>query len=549
MIWPNGAHMQVDFSSYNRKARALVGAAAVLLLLSMPLAVAQSARPGDSLDPVLAAFDVPDGSLYVASADRLPAGGSGSVSDPAGDFEHPTGESPEFTSGHFDILRTWIFEFDAGPLEEHFLGPTETSDMWSPSGPRELEIDDSESVLTITGETPSDGSEFTGGAILLGFTLAETPETPVPGRCEYVVWMNDTSKGPTFVNHPAFPADPAVGTNVAYGVRLEPEQRGPSSTFALVHEEEAGFEAVVDSRVRAFVGQSYVGLLVPRTLMTFVTEVNFHSFCSEEDLTFEPATSGGDQTGLVALTADSIGSMTVRLETEPPPTTVRVEADASAPAEVSPETAQPAPVSEGGPSPWWLVLIALVGIASAGWFVRGRFGPCAEARAAHRQATRECKALERTTDRALADAEALDRRLSQLESARAELCRAWPPLCWETEDGGWIENSDGTRFTARDVHMRKVALGSRWDDYKSGLITAAEVEELWSSLDTIKLHEQLTEEERAMRDRLDAIDRNIRQVANEFEEAFARAQQLQLQADKVCQRAETAKAELDDCVS
>ena len=106
-------------------------------------------------------------------------------------------------------------------------------DLWAPTGPMTVELPNGTQITTFTGDTPHDGSQYDNGAYLFGFDLRGEPPVIVPGRCEYVVWIWDRSFDDVFANHPSFPLDPAGGTNLAFGLGINAEGEGQSSTFAL----------------------------------------------------------------------------------------------------------------------------------------------------------------------------------------------------------------------------------------------------------------------------------------------------------------------------
>ena len=183
---------------------------ALFLIGSLPV-FAQDDEPVNPLDVLIDAFQHPEGQELVLQIANTP---TDATVDPRGDFEHSTGEDPGYTPDHIDILGTSVIKLETGPLE--LFGPTSANGFWAPIGPLQVDTPNFGAIHTFTGEqVEHDGTQYEE-AIVFVFALAETPPVEVPAQCEYVVWVNDLSRGPTFVNHPALPGDPAGGTNIAF---------------------------------------------------------------------------------------------------------------------------------------------------------------------------------------------------------------------------------------------------------------------------------------------------------------------------------------------
>ena len=77
--------------------------------------------------------------------------------------------------------------------------------------------------------------------------------------------------------------------------------------------------------------------------------------------------------------------------------------------------------------------------------------PCKELYEAWLAAKKACDEAQAEADSAAEDCIDAEFELEDLEDERKELCKAWPPACWSTEEGGSIEDDQGNRITSRDV--------------------------------------------------------------------------------------------------
>jgi hypothetical protein len=523
---------------------------AVLVVL-MAVPVLASEHFDDPLEPIFAFFGAQENQVFVARFLREPVAGRGSTTDPEGDFEHSTGQEPGYTPDHIDILSTSAAQFDPEPLE---LFPSTGNGIWAETGPNHVEPPDNVPFHTFTGDTPHDGSQYDRGTYLFGFTVAAPPPIEVQGRCEYVVWVNDLSRGPTFVNHPNFPGDPAGGTNLAFGLGINPEGQAASSTFTLELSKTSGFAPNPETDVRSFISRDYVGITVPKDAIGQLAGVNFYTFCAESGFGLDPAESGADQTGLIEMTDDDAAIIeVVALPAVVAATTTTVQRTTSTlgphGSEItSTETEKPA--EDDAASPWWLALIGVLALSLLGyWLLAGRGDVCRELATAWKAARKECAAADKAVTDATKMLEKAEVDLKDLEDERAAICRNWPPACWDSKDGDWVEDAQGNRMTARDVHMRKMALGEVWGDYKAGKLSATQVEAKWKKMDTPEFREELAETDQAFEDSLERIDNKI-SIAREFlDEALNMALQAQRNADDACAMAARARDAYDDCVS
>lgn len=505
------------------------------------------------LEILIDAFESPEGQEFIARFTRQPMPGVASIEDPIGDFVHSTGQEPGFTPDHLDITSTWALELGPGPID--VFAPTDASRIWAPTGALEVDPPNYEPFHTFTGEQAHDGSQYEDGALLFGFTLLETPPSDPPGRCEYVVWINDLERGDTFVNNPNFPLDPAGGTNLAVGLALNPtDGPGLQSGFAVELQESGGFAPVFEADVRGFITPDYVGILAPAQLIGEIAAANFYTFCAEENFIFEPEQSGADQTGLIEISAGDLGN--VQFETrELPPESTTTTTEATTTTAAPPDTTTTtAPVVEDedvtGGFPWWLVLTTGgLGLAIVGWWLYTQDDdPCRELLEAWQVAEDACRRAQHEADQAAEACESAELEFESIEHERDEVCKAWPPACWETKEGDWIEDERGNRITSRDIHMRKVALGEVWDDYRAGKLSATEVEEQWREMDTPEFHEEMRQTDQAFEELLSQIEADLADAQREVDQACQRAIDARTAADGKCRAAAEAKAAYEECV-
>lgn len=535
-----------------RKLTTAVLVTALLALVAVPVAAQQQVNP---MDPIIDFFQSKAGKEYAAQFLKNPTPGASTVSDPVGDFEHSSGQPPGYTPDHIDIVDTWVVEFDPGPVD--FFTPTDANQFWAPTGPFHVEPPNFDGFHTFSGDEVHDGSQYDDGALLFGFTLADTPPVILPGRCEYVVWINDSSRGPTFVNLPSFPGDPAGGTNVAFGLGINAEGQGEPSAWALeLQQKGSGFLFNPTTDIRSFITPNFVGITVPKNQIGTLAGVNFYTFCVEEGFSFDPAVTGADQTGLIDVTFDDLGLVTIEeavaaTTTIQPTTTTIAETSTTAAATETPSAGGDVPTSaDDGGFPWWILLLGGGGLAFLGWwlFAKEKGDPCKELFDAWQAAQRACDEAQTAADDAADDCVEAELDLEDLEEERKELCKAWPPACWSTEDGGWVEDDQGNRVTSRDLHMRRMALGELWGDYKAGKVSAQEVEAQWKEMDTPEFREEMRETDEAAKELLGDIDADIEAAQEAAEEACDKASEAQEEADEACDTAQAAKKAYEECI-
>lgn len=513
---------------------------------SMP-ALAQEEIAPDPIQVLADALSKPGETEVTARIIRHPTSDEVALSDAVGDLEHPSGEEPGFTPDHLDITDTWALRLEGAPLNI-FTSP-EVRAIWAPTGRRQIDPPGHEPFQTVAGDRQHDGSQFGGGAIIFGMSLVETPPITSPGRCEYVVWVHDRSRGETFLENPGLPLDPADGTNLAFGLALEPSD-DPEMHFAFAIELRGeGFARLTRADVRGLITPRHIGIIVPDDLIGDLAGVNYYAFCSEEGNEFDPASSGGDQLGIVEMTDAELGIIEFSSHE------IDIETTTTSVAQSSTTGQGAAPTAEDGtsgdqPSSWWPALVGGgAGLALLGWwFFRRRTDPCAELLDAWVSARRAGADARHRAEEAARACDLAEITLERLTDEHREVCRAWPPACWETAEGDWIEDRQGNRMTARDIHMRKVALGSAWERYKRGELGAGQVEARWRELDTPELRRDIDDADTAFEHVAAGIESELSELERMWREACERAAEAGEAAGRARSAAEETRADYADCV-
>ena len=537
-----------------RRAAAVSTITVLLLLTALPVTAQETQEPEfDPLTPVFEFFRSPENAEWVAQFTKDPIPGVSMVTDPTGDFEHSTGQTPGYTPDHIDITDAWVIDFNPG--DTPFFDATDADGFWAPTGGNTVDLPSGSPITTFTGDLVHDGSQYDNGAYLFGFDLRAQPPIVVAGQCEYVVWVRDASRSDIFENLPSFPGDPAGGTNMAFGLGINPEGQGQSSTFALDLTGSGGFADHADADIRSFIDGNYVAITAPKELIGDLGGVNFYTFCVKEGFSFDPADTGADQTGLIEMTDDDLGIIEMTLVSTVQTTTTIVETTTTtigtteSTVEAGGTVAVVDEEEEGG-FPWGLVIggggifLALIGW----WLYNQEDDPCKELLKAWQAAQKACDEAQAAADDAADDCEDAEIELEDLEQDRKDICELWPPACWSTDEGAWVEDEAGNRITSRDLLMKRMALGEVWDDYKAGKLTAQEVEAKWREADTPEFREDMRETDEAAREELDRIDEEIEQATKDSEEACEEAAKAQEKADEACAAAEAARKAYEDCV-
>ena len=181
---------------------------------------------------------------------------------------------------------------------------------------------------------------------------------------------------------------------------------------------------------------------------------------------------------------------------------------------------------------------------------RGSDDPCKEELEAWMAAQAACDKARADADRARAKCDDAEAVVEELEAKKKTVCKEWPPACWDSEDGGWIEESGRpeTRITQRDLHLRRMALGAIWDDYKDGRKSAQEVEEAWKEADTPEFREDMRTKDAAAEAELAGIETKLTDAQAKAREACEAADAAKTAAERACEKAAAAKAAYDACM-
>ena len=250
---------------------------------------------------------------------QLEIGGEGdpaSWSDQLGDLEHPSGDDPGYQPEFIDIDSVAAIRLGSG-WEPLFGSTDDAAGPWS-LGQGLVDTDDGVIQTYAGDDMVRDGSQYRLGAYFFGLRLAGAPPASVPGRCEFVIWIHEIRNPATW--EPVLSQDPATGTNLAFGIGLNPEVE--SGAFVLELSDESGvFEPSFEFDVRGFFADDFVGIFVPGFAAAEFDAINVSTFCAETGFLFEADASGADQLGLVELTPDDLGVYTGLVPPSPTVTT------------------------------------------------------------------------------------------------------------------------------------------------------------------------------------------------------------------------------------
>ena len=97
-------------------------------------------------------------------------------------------------------------------------------------------------------------------------------------------------------------------------------------------------------------------------------------------------------------------------------------------------------------------------------------------------------------------------------------------------------------------HMRRMALGEVWSDYKAGKLTATEVEAKWREMDTPEFREELRDTDQGFKDMLEEIDTDLESARQRADEACQKAEDARKKAGDACAAAEAARKKYEECI-
>lgn len=167
---------------------------------------------------------------------------------------------------------------------------------------------------------------------------------------------------------------------------------------------------------------------------------------------------------------------------------------------------------------------------------------CDELRRIAEEKERAAQQAEGRAAAARAEAEAKEQAAREAEERARDAEQDSQP----EPEGSWAE-SEGRRVTSRDLRLRSRASQQAWQDYRSGNMTAQELEQRWKELDSPEALEKLREEYRKDIERRQQEAEAARQAANQARQAAAAARQAaeQAQAEAARARAEANQAASD----
>jgi hypothetical protein len=271
------------------------------------------------------------------------------------------------------------------------------------------------------------------------------------------------------------------------------------------------------------------------------------SICDPGDLVYVVATT----------TTPPPETTTTTPASEATTTTVQETTSTTAPATTTTTVAATEPPTEeesdspGGGWGWAIPFFGGLIVLIGGVIVyRAPGAPCREEFAAWMAAQSACDAAAQRVAAARAACDEANRAVDDLRQERDDVCDEWPPACWGSDDGGWIEEAGrpDTRITQRDLHMRRMALGELWDRYQSGELSAEEVEDAWRNADTAEFREDMRAKDVAAKAKLERLDAQLSEAEAAAAEACAEATSAEAEAASACAAAAAAKAAYDACM-
>ncbi len=336
------------------------------------------------------------------------------------------------------------------------------------------------------------------------------------------------------------------------GGQLEAVVSGPTGDVAVVGEVGADGLVVLEIPLSQYGDHAITAAVVDSGGSEVVIDVGSLSFVVDAE---EPTCDPGALVYVVPETTTTVPEPTTIV---PPAETVTSTPPESTTASVVESTTTTFPVTpapdEGGGSggAWALPILGGLILIIGGAIVWRRPGdPCKEQLAAWRAAQAACDAAKAAAVEARSKCTEAETRVEDLDDQRKDLCKEWPPACWDTDDGGWIEESGRpeTRITQRDLHLRREALGEVWEQYQAGEMDVEQVEEAWKRADTPAFREETRAKDAAARARLEQLDARVAEAREAALKACAEAESTEAEASAACERAAAAKAAYDACMN
>jgi hypothetical protein len=226
------------------------------------------------------------------------------IDDPANNFEHSTGFSPQYTPGHVDMRQiVWTGILQPTPETMGFFADRRHDGPWCGGRMRFAQNPDLFSMCAPGHD--GTGEAFSDGAWVVGVTLADrVPKSP-PARLEYVTWTFDPSGPEPFQAFESFPNDPADGMNGAIGAIFRPGEGW--QTFALEYRGQEGFQHKETDALAAVYGNQ-LAMFVPIEEIQSAQRVTYTAFGSNNRTNnyFFPQFSSQNRNGPMAFAFDTL---------------------------------------------------------------------------------------------------------------------------------------------------------------------------------------------------------------------------------------------------
>ena len=467
------------------------------------------------------------------------------VNDPAGDAEFSSGETPGLALDPFlDLRGSRVARFNPPPDGAAFFDPVSGGGVVCDDRDTDGPVPDVRTICP-DGYDPTaygDGS-WVGVLDLAGpigfFNLSMT--------CEWVMWYRDPNIPGVFQPLDAYPLDPAGGTNTAIGLRAEPSGVHP---FRLVLTDQGGFADMPTNSVVA-IGGNQLALFTPSTEMGQPAQARAYTFCTEGG--YQAADSVADSTDIFEPPANELAfvapTTTSTTSTTTTTTSTTLAPTTSAPPVTSPPTT--VATSSGG-FPWpVLVLVGLVLAGVGAWLLASKKG-CEDELAAWLKAKKACDDARAAAEKA---SKKVDNTKEDLENAEDELDKLHedvPPLDWEGDPSdSWVENPEvpGSRIDRFDLHVRRSWASAQWGKYRSGEITAQEVEKAWDTDPPESFAKDLRDKYHKAKTRKKELEDKVSKDEKSLQQAKDDQAKAEREADRACEKAEEARKAYERCMN
>ncbi|MFQ5948563.1 MAG: hypothetical protein ACE5KX_06865 [Acidimicrobiia bacterium] len=202
--------------------------------------------------------------------------------------------------------------------------------------------------------------------------------------------------------------------------------------------------------------------------------------------------------------------------------------------------AEPTVVSEDGGFPWWilwipgliLIILALILL----WPFWPFKQPCPEELKAWKDTKRACDEAEKEAKSKEREHQEKKQDREAKEKEREDLCREFPPACWEGDPEDTFVEMEGRRINRLQLHAQPA-----YEEAHPGALERGEryTDEFYED------YEARYRREKAKREQL---DKDIEAAQKTEEQAKRAAGEARKKADELCDKAKKAKQQLDDCL-